>query len=537
MRSDALILGTAEANPETVVPRSETRQRLDELERRLAHALLGGGQARIDRQHEKGKLTARERLDLLLDDGSFLEQGALRRAEIPEVGDGARPDQPGDGVVAGTGTVDDRPVAVYAQDFTVQGGSLGRAHADKICHVLDQAIEQRCPIVGINDSGGARIQEGVASLAGYGDIFSRNVQASGLVPQITIIAGPCAGGAVYSPALTDFVVMIDGTGHMFLTGPDVVETVTGEQVSFDDLGGAGVHGRKSGVAHLVAEDEHEAIDLATRLLDHLPRSAEHPLPITDGPESHPHEDPVLDGIVPSDPEEPYEVLEVIARIVDGGRFLEIMEGWAPQAKVGLARIGGIPVGIVANDPSHLAGVLDLEAATKMARFVRTCDSLGVPLVTLVDVPGFLPGTDQEWNGVIRHGAKLVYAYAEATVPTLTLVTGKAYGGAYIAMCSKHLGSDVNLAWPTARIAVMGPEGAVRILHRKEVAQAEDPEAAVQQLKARYTEAFETPYQAAGEGYIDAVIAPRETRPRLAAHLRRLIDKQRDPADRHGNIPL
>jgi len=512
------------------------RERLAELRDRLDRARAGGGPDRIQRQHDRGKMTARERLALLADPDSFAELDALRSPADPEIGDPKA--APGDGVVTGTAEVDETPVAVYAQDFTVQGGSLGQEHADKICKVLDRAIEARMPVVGINDSGGARIQEGIDSLAGYSKIFHRNVQASGLVPQITVVAGPCAGGAVYSPALTDLVIMVDGPSRMFLTGPDVVETVTGEDVSSEELGGARVHGRKSGVAHMVADDEHEALTLARRVLSHLPRSAEHPLPRTTGPETRPSEDPVLDGLVPADSEKPYDVLEVVRRTVDGGRFLEVMPDFAENLRTGLARLGGVPVGVLANDPRHLAGTLDIDASTKGARFVRFCDSFGLPLVSLVDVPGFLPGTDQEHDGVIRHGAKLVHAYSEATSPKLTCVLRKAYGGAYIAMCSKNLGSDVNLAWPSAEIAVMGSKGAVKVLHRKRLANAEDPEALVQQLRKEYEDAFANPYQAAEQGYVDAVIEPRTTRQRLITELDRLTEKSSPPAaDGHGNIPL
>ncbi len=515
---------------------SSTRQRLLELRDRLAEAQRGGGPKRIERQHEKGKLTARERLDLLVDPGSLLEIDALRRPSVPAVG--PRPQTPGDGVVAGSATLDGRPIAVYAQDFTVQGGSLGAAHAAKICKTLDHALESRCPVIGINDSGGARIQEGVSSLAGYGDIFHRNVQASGLVPQVTIIAGPCAGGAVYSPALTDVVIQVQHTAHLFLTGPDVVETVTGEKVTFEELGGADVHARKSGVVHLVAEDEDDALHLAREVLTYLPQSCHDPLPIHDGPEAAPSQDPVLDTFIPDEASEPYPVLEIVRRIVDGGRLLELGASFAPNARTCLARLGGVPVGIIANDPGHLAGVLDIGASTKMARFVRLCDAFGLPVVNLVDVPGFLPGTDQEWNGIIRHGAKLVYAYAEATVPKLTVVLRKAYGGAYIAMCSKHLGADVNLAWPTAEIAVMGADGAARVLHRRELAEAEDPEALIDELKREYEDTFNTPYQAAAEGFVDAVIEPRETRQRLIASLQRLRSKTIARPDKaHANIPL
>jgi acetyl-CoA carboxylase carboxyltransferase component len=507
-----------------------------ELEQRRRRAREGGGRDRKQRQHDRGKLTARERIQLLVDPDSWIETDALREPRDPEIGDVEA--APGDGVVTGSAEVDGTPVAVYAQDFTVQGGSLGRAHASKIAKTLDQAIRQRCPVIGFNDSGGARIQEGVASLAGYGDIFQRNVEASGLVPQVTVVAGPCAGGAVYSPALTDFVVLVRGSGQMFLTGPDVVETVTGEQVSSQELGGARVHGSESGVAHFVADDEQEAIETARQLLDYLPRSTEHPLPVRDGPEAEPGTEPVLDGIIPDERDKPYDVDEVARRIVDGGRFLEVMEDFAPNVRTLFARLGGTPVGIVANDPGHLAGVLDLDASTKAARFVRTCDAFGLPVVSLVDVPGFMPGTDQEHNGVIRHGAKLVHAYAEADVPTITCVLRKAYGGAYIAMNSQHLGCDVNLAWPTAEIAVMGPDGAVRVLHRDELAEADDTEAVREQLRRDFEDAFADPYQAAREGYVDEVLEPRHTRHRMITWLDRLSEAGHEsPSKPHANTPL
>jgi acetyl-CoA carboxylase carboxyltransferase component len=507
-----------------------------ELERRRQRAHEGGGRARKERQHDRGKLTARERVKLLVDPDSWIETDALREPRDPEIGDTKA--APGDGVVTGSAEVDGTPVAVYAQDFTVQGGSLGRSHASKIAKTLDQAIRQRCPVIGFNDSGGARIQEGVASLAGYGDIFQRNVEASGLVPQITVVAGPCAGGAVYSPALTDFVILVRGSGRMFLTGPDVVETVTGEDVTSEELGGASVHGSESGVAHFVADDEQEAIAQARRLLDYLPRSTEHELPTRDGPEAEPTTEPVLDGVIPDQREKPYDIDEVTRRIVDGGRTLEVMQDFAPNIRTSFARLGGTPVGVVANDPAHLAGVLDLDASTKAARFVRTCDAFGLPVVSLVDVPGFMPGTEQEHNGVIRHGAKLVHAYAEADVPTITCVLRKAYGGAYIAMNSQHLGCDVNLAWPTAEIAVMGPDGAVRVLHRDKLAEADDTEAVREQLRQEFEDAFADPYQAAREGYVDEVVEPRHTRHRMITWLDRLSEAGHEPSSKpHGNTPL
>jgi acetyl-CoA carboxylase carboxyltransferase component len=530
VRQDAL------GAPESPVSREasgDSADRFEQLEQRRDRAR---SEDRSSRQHERGKLTARERIRLLADPDTWMETDQLVEPEDPQIGETKA--ELGDGVVTGTAKVDGTPVALYAQDFTVQGGSLGRAHASKITKALDRAIRSRCPVVGFNDSGGARIQEGIDALAGYGDIFARNVEASGLVPQITVVAGPCAGGAVYSPALTDFVVFVRGSGLMFLTGPGVVEEVTGESVSAQQLGGAGVHGRESGVAHFVADTEDDAIRTVQRLLDHLPRSTEHPLPIRSGAETEPNPTPVLDGIVPDQRDEPYDVMEVVRRVVDGGRVLETMGTFGENARTCFARLGGVPVGIVANDPQHLAGVLDIDASVKIARFVRTCDSFGLPVVSLVDVPGFLPGTDQEHAGIIRHGAKIVHAYAEAEVPTITLVMRKAYGGAYIAMNSKHLGSDVNLAWPSAELAVMGPGGAVRVLHQDEIENADDPEAARTHLREEFEEAFAHPYQAAAEGYIDQVIEPNQTRERLIAWLDRYREASPDRTEKpHANNPL
>ncbi|MEP6639545.1 MAG: acyl-CoA carboxylase subunit beta [Chloroflexota bacterium] len=494
----------------------------------------GGGAARVAKQHAAGKLTARERLDLLLDAGSFIEIDAFvtnRDAAATEA-------FLGDGVVTGYGEIDGRTVCVFSQDFTVFGGSLSEAYAEKICKVMDLAMKIGAPIVGLNDSGGARIQEGVVSLGGYADIFLRNVMASGVVPQISVILGPCAGGAVYSPAITDFTVMVEGTSYMFVTGPGVVKTVTHEDVDAEYLGGAVTHSTRSGVAHLATTDEAEALDAARALLAHLPQnnlSAATIVPTTDPSDRM---ETALDDLVPDDPRSPYDMHEVIRRVIDDGAFLEIQPRLAQNIIVGFARLAGRSVGIVAQQPAVLAGALDIDASVKAARFVRTCDAFNVPLVTFVDVPGFLPGVAQEHGGIIRHGAKLLYAYAEATVPKLTVITRKAYGGAYDVMSSKHIRGDLNLAWPTAEIAVMGAEGAVNIINRDELAAAADPEAERARLVAAYREAFANPYVAAARGYVDDVIRPSETRPRLIRALAVLADKrQTNPRKKHGNIPL
>ncbi len=512
-------------------------ERIAELERLRAKAVEGGGPKRIEAQHSKGKLTARERIELLVDPGSFQEMDSLAEHRCHDFG---MQDKkfPGDGVVTGSGRVDGRLVYLYAQDFTVLGGSLGETVARKITKVQDLAMRHGAPIIALNDSGGARIQEGVLALAGYADIFYRNTQASGVIPQISVILGPCAGGAVYSPGLTDFIMMVDRTSHMFITGPQVIKTVTGEEVSFDELGGADAHASRSGVAHLVAEDEKAAMALLRELLSYLPSNNQE-----DPPYEEPGDSPdrTLDDIprvVPADPNQGYDVREVITRIVDDGRFLEIHERYAPNIVVGFARLDGHPVGIVANQPMYYAGCLDIAASEKGARFVRFCDAFSIPLVTLVDVPGFLPGVEQEHGGIISSGAKLIYAYSEATVPKLTLITRKAYGGAYCAMCSKHLGADLNLAWPIAEIAVMGPDGAVNIVFRKELAGAEDREAKYEELVADYRSHFASPYVAAKMGYIDEVIHPSETRQRLVRGLRRSLGKRvQRIGRRHGNIPL
>ncbi len=498
---------------------------------------LGGGSERIERQHRQGKLTARERLELLLDPGSFVEFDAFVLHRTAEFGlDEQR--ILGDGVVTGHGTIDGRLVFVFSQDFTVFGGSLSEAHAEKICKVMDLAMRTGAPIVGLNDSGGARIQEGVASLGGYAEIFLRNTLASGVVPQISLIMGPCAGGAVYSPAITDVTIMVEGTSYMFVTGPEVVRAVTHEEVDRERLGGAATHTQVSGVAHLAAPDEASALDLARRLLGFLPQNnlGDPPLRPTSDPVER--RDEILDRIIPDEPTRAYDMKTVIRAIVDDGEFLELQPDWAANIIVGFAHLGGRSVGIVAQQPMVLAGALDIDASDKAARFVRFCDAFNVPLVTLVDVPGFLPGVAQEHGGIIRHGAKLLYAYCEATVPKLTVITRKAYGGAYDVMSSKHIRGDVNLAWPTAEIAVMGIEGAVNIIFRDRIARAADPEAERAILVREYEERFAHPYVAAARGYVDDVIEPSETRPRLIRALEMLASKRdRNPSRKHGNIPL
>jgi len=499
-----------------------------------AQALLAGGAERIARQHARGKLTARERLELLLDEGSFHELGMLVTSQLLPVEERAL----GDSVVTGYGTIDGRLVYVFSQDFTVFGGSLGEAHAQKVCKIMDLALKNGAPVIGLNDSGGARIQEGVVSLAGYADIFLRNTLASGVIPQISVIMGPCAGGAVYSPALTDFIIMVRGTSHMFITGPDVIRAATHEEITFEDLGGADVHNTISGVAHLAATDEAEALAMVKRLLSFIPQNN-----LEDPPFQETNDDPLrmdeaLDNIVPDSPTKPYDIKDVIRHVVDDGDFFEVHEHFAPNLVVGFARLYGRAVGIVAQQPMHLAGALDINSSDKGARFVRFCDCFNIPLVTFVDVPGFLPGVAQEHGGIIRHGAKLLYAYCEATVPKVTVITRKAYGGAYDVMNSKHVRGDINYAWPTAEIAVMGPEGAVNIAYRKEIAEAEDPEAARQRLIADYRAQFANPYIAASRGYIDEVILPHETRPRLIAALEMLQNKRdENPPKKHANMPL
>jgi propionyl-CoA carboxylase beta chain len=513
---------------------STNAERLDRLEQMRAVSRMGGGAARVAKQHDAGKLTARERLDLLLDPGSFVELDAF----VTNRDATAVKSFLGDGVVTGHGEIDGRTVFVFSQDFTIFGGSLSEAYAEKICKVMDLAMKVGAPIIGLNDSGGARIQEGVVSLGGYADIFLRNVMASGVVPQLSLVLGPCAGGAVYSPAITDFTVMVEGTSYMFVTGPSVVKTVTHEDVDAEFLGGAITHTTRSGVAHIAAPDEAGAIDAARALLAHLPQNnVAAPVVI---PSSDPSDrmDDALDGVVPDDPRMPYDMHDVLRRVIDDGAFLEIQPGWAQNIIIGFARLAGRSVGVVAQQPAVLAGALDIDASVKAARFVRTCDAFNVPLVTFVDVPGFLPGVGQEHGGIIRHGAKLLYAYAEATVPKLTVITRKAYGGAYDVMSSKHIRGDMNFAWPTAEIAVMGAEGAVGIINRDEIAAADDADAERARLVATYREGFANPYVAAARGYIDDVIRPSETRPRLIRALAMLADKRDvNPRKKHGNIPL
>lgn len=503
-----------------------------------AKSKQGGGPARVKAQRDKGKLTARERIEILLDDGSFREIGAFMTQQSSSEAGFDETKVLGDGVVTGYGTIDQRLVYVFSQDFTVYGGSLGRAHANKIIKLQDLALKNGAPIIGLNDSGGARIQEGVVSLGGYADIFLRNTLSSGVIPQISCILGPSAGGAVYSPAITDFIVMVKGTSYMFVTGPDVVKSVTHEEVTFDELGGAMTHNEISGVAHFATENEEHALFTVRNLLNYLPRNN-----MEDPPAISCQDDPLrtenlLNTIVPDNANKPYDMHEVITAIVDDGKFLEVQEHYARNVIVGFARLNGRSVGIVANQPAVLAGVLDINASTKAARFVRFCDCFNIPLITLEDVPGFLPGLAQEQGGIIRHGAKLLYAFAEATVPKITVITRKAYGGAYDVMSSKHLRGDINLAWPTAEIAVMGPEGAINILYRKELAEAEDPESMRTQLVQEYRDTFANPYVAASWGYLDDVIEPSQTRPYLINALEMLQNKRdENPPKKHGNIPL
>jgi propionyl-CoA carboxylase beta chain len=516
-----------------------TAGKIADLEHRRHEAVHAGPQRAVAKQHERGKLTARERIDLLLDPGSFTEFDELARHRATDFGIAAtRPY--GDGVVTGYGTVDGRPVCVFSQDFTVFGGSLGEVYGEKTVKIMDHALKTGCPIVGINDGGGARIQEGVVALGLFAEIFYRNVMASGVIPQISLIMGPCAGGAVYSPAITDFTLMVERTSHMFITGPDVIKSVTGEDVTFEDLGGAHAHGVKSGVSHYQASDEQDCIDFAKDLLSYLPSNnlEEPPRFDVDADLEIGPTDAELDTIIPDSPNQPYDMHDVITRVLDDGEFLEIHALFAPNMVVGFGRVEGSPAGVVANQPMHFAGCLDIDASEKAARFVRTCDAFGIPILTFVDVPGFLPGVTQEWQGIIRRGAKLIYAYAEATVPKVTVITRKAYGGAYDVMGSKHLGGDVNLAWPTAQIAVMGAQGAVNILYRRELAAAADPDAMRAELIAEYEDTLANPYIAAERGYVDAVIRPAETRLAVTRALRALRTKRQTlPPKKHGNIPL
>jgi acetyl-CoA carboxylase carboxyltransferase component len=511
--------------------------RLDDLRRRRERVKALGGPERVQRQHEAGKLTARERLEHLLDPGSFVESGMFVTHRAREFGMD-HVDAPADGVVTGYGTIDGRLAFAFSQDFTVLGGSLGEAHAGKIIKLMDAAMRVGAPVVGLNDSGGARIQEGVASLGGYAEIFLRNTFASGVIPQISAVLGPCAGGAVYSPAITDFVVMVRKTSYMFVTGPQVLKAVTREDVGFEELGGADVHSARSGVAHFVADDDVECLQLIRRLLSYLPQNNLDDAPRVENGDDPARMDAELDHLIPDDPTKPYDMHEVVQRIVDTGSFLEVHAQYAQNMLVGFGRLDGHTVGIVAQQPRVLAGVLDIASAVKGARFIRFCDAFNIPLITFVDVPGFLPGVEQEHGGIIRHGAKLLFAYCEATVPKLSVITRKAYGGAYDVMSSKHVGGDLNLAWPTAEIAVMGPEGAIEIVFRRELSDAKDPDALRTQLVAEYRAQFANPYVAASRGYLDDVIAPRETRPRLISALRALATKRAaNPRKKHGNIPL
>lgn len=514
-----------------------TDPKIQKLRQLREQALLGGGQRRIDQQHAKGKLTARERMDLLLDEGSFRELDMFVTHRTTGFGMEEKR-YLSDSAITGWGTIDGRLVYVFSQDFTVFGGSLGEVHAEKVCKIMDLAMKNGAPVIGLNDSGGARIQEGVVSLGAYADIFVRNTLASGVIPQISAVMGPCAGGAVYSPAMTDFIVMVKRSSYMFITGPDVIKAVTREEVTFEELGGAKAHNTISGVAHFAAEDEEDCMYILRKLFSYVPQNN-----MEDPPLVTPTDDPLrmdeeLNSIVPDSPTKPYDMKEIIRRVVDNGDFLEVHEHWAQNIVVGFARLNGRSVGIVAQQPAVLAGVLDINSSDKAARFVRFCDCFNIPLVTFVDVPGFLPGVSQEHGGIIRHGAKLLYAYCEATVPKVTIITRKAYGGAYDVMSSKHVRGDINYAWPSAEIAVMGPEGAVNIIFRKQIAEAEDPEVERESLVQEYREKFAHPYIAAARGYIDDVIEPRETRPRLIEALEMLQNKRdHNPPKKHGNIPL
>jgi propionyl-CoA carboxylase beta chain len=563
MTSDARIVqdeGLAERGDPVDRPDPHTTAgKIADLQRRQDEAVHAGSSRAVEQQHAKGKMTARERIERLLDPGSFTEFDALARHRATDFGVAANRPY-GDGVVTGYGTVDDRPVCVFSQDFTVFGGSLGEVYGEKIVKLMDHALKTGCPLIGINDGGGARIQEGVVALGLFAEIFYRNVIASGVIPQISLIMGPCAGGAVYSPAITDFTLMVEGTSHMFITGPDVIKTVTGEEVTFEELGGAHTHNVKSGVAHYQAKDEEDCLGFARDLLSYLPSNNLEDPPVPpwagggdragragvgagwNGGDTAPGEvtdtDSELDALIPDSPHQPYDMHDVITRILDDGEFLEIHSLFAQNIVVGFGRVEGSSVGVVANQPMHLAGCLDIDASEKAARFVRTCDAFNIPVLTFVDVPGFLPGTGQEWGGIIRRGAKLIYAYAEATVPKITVITRKAYGGAYDVMGSKHLGGDINLAWPTAQIAVMGAQGAVNILYRRELAAAADPDALRAQRVTEYEDTLANPYIAAERGYVDAVIRPAQTRSQVTRALRALRSKRQTmPPKKHGNIPL
>jgi len=512
-------------------------QKIDELRRRHAEAEAGGGEERRARQHAEGKLSARERILLLFDEGAFEEIDQFVKHACQDFGM-AEQRISGDGVVSGYGRINGRLAYAFAQDFTVFGGSLSEANAAKICKVMDLAMKVGAPVVGLNDSGGARIQEGVASLAGYADIFLRNTLASGVIPQISAIMGPCAGGAVYSPAITDFTLMVKDSSYMFVTGPDVIKTVMHEDVSKEDLGGPMTHNATSGVAHFIARDDADCLALIRELLSFMPQNNQEDPPRVETQDPMDRQDETLETLIPMEPDKPYDIKEIFTRVVDDGYFVEVHEHFAKNLVVGFARLGGQSVGIVANQPAFLAGCLDINASVKGARFVRFCDAFNIPLITFEDVPGFLPGTQQEYGGIIRHGAKLLFAFAEATVPKITLITRKAYGGAYCVMASKHLRTDVNLAYPTAEIAVMGPEGAVNIVYRRELQKAEDPEAMRREKAEEFRERFANPYIAAERGWVDAVIEPHDTRPKLIAALR-MLETKRDtlPPKKHGNIPL
>lgn len=517
--------------------KSTVKEKIEKLTELKEESKLGGGKERIEAQHKRGKLTARERIDMLLDPSSFVELDPFVIHRCTDF-DIDKKKILGDGVVTGYGTIDGRLVFVFSQDFTVFGGSLGEMFAKKVCKMMDLAMKSGAPVIGLNDSGGARIQEGVASLAGYGDIFFRNVMASGVIPQISAIMGPCAGGAVYSPALTDFIIMVKETSHMFITGPQVIKAVIGQEVSFEDLGGALVHSQTSGVAHFMADNEEECIETIKRLLSYLPSNNMEDPPIVDTEDDPNRIDENIVEIIPADPDKPYDIRDIIASVADNGDFLEVHPLWAPNIVIGFARLNGRSIGIVANQPRFYAGALDINSSTKAGRFVRFCDMFNIPIVTFVDVPGFLPGIDQEHGGIIRHGSKLLYAYCEATVPKITLIVRKAYGGAYDVMGSKHSGGDINYAWPTAEIAVMGPQGAINIIFRKEITKSKKPDQKREELIAEYRGKFANPYVAAQKGYIDDVIKPSETRPKLITALEMLVTKRETrPPKKHANIPL
>jgi propionyl-CoA carboxylase beta chain len=533
--------GTDVPDPDTGIDIHTTGGKLQDLHRRLDEAVHAASEKAVEKQHAKGRKTARERIELLFDESSFVELDELARHRSTAFGlERRRPY--GDGVITGYGTVDGRQVCVFSQDFTIFGGSLGQVYGEKICKVMDLAIKTGCPIIGINEGAGARIQEGVVSLGLYGEIFRRNVHASGVIPQISMIMGSCAGGHVYSPAVTDFTVMVDGTSNMFITGPDVIKTVTGEDVTMEELGGARTHNTKSGNAHYMGSDEDDAIEYVKALLSYLPQNNLDPAPVfAAGGEpalTVSDLDRTLDTVIPDGANQPYDMHEVITAVLDDEEFLEVMALFAPNIVVGFGRVEGRSIGVVANQPMQFAGTLDIDASEKAARFVRTCDAFNIPVLTFVDVPGFLPGTDQEWSGIIRRGAKLIYAYAEATVPLVTVITRKAYGGAYDVMGSKHLGADINLAWPTAQIAVMGAQGAVNILYRQELKDATDPESTRARLITEYEDTLANPYVAAERGYVDGVIPPHETRIEIVKALRLLASKRELlPSKKHGNIPL